>query len=896
MKKLASKNLPAGSLEDSVGEERARDNRPRVLAYSDSDSDVETHVQNVKEHILPHIEKLKAPAGDGTGNTGDADKGMEADMAEEDGNDGNSAKPKARGKDASTREEKSYSVLTPMLHVVSPLVLLKALGLLYVRSINERVGNVADAVAAAAGISGVVMQRYVHRNRTENRNRRLEIFHHQCTELGIAAALVTLSRATRHLRRRGAKKLFRLMSPVNIDALAVEDNERPHPDRPPESAAEWAIVYGPEMKEMRRILLECKVDLPTERFDESNAELFRFAAACGLQKAETPEERASAIESAVRRIILTCEWMANTPQMSDIKLHKWERLVAWRGKDAVGCPILLIRLGRALQLCTKDGRLKCFTSAILSQVLKGVVEGNNLIPGGPDKFIAVVDCRETSNWSVLLRSREVYRLVKSLVDDLVAYFPEHLKTVHLLELPIVARMQLQSITKSLPEVTRGKVIHALSSDESLPITVANLQKRRSFAAGLSRRSRDGSEVSFATTEGSTPRQDASLENEVEDNEQASENLGETPIEREENLGEIELQLPTANGTFRDELIGSKSLESDRDMSSPEEVFHSVVKGAKLDACESDVRDSTSGSDIARNREEVTTNLLNALGQATDSTCLGSSPHAQRKSDNDTINLEKRGSDDQHADANTPLIEKASEININSKKGQQYPSSYRLETIESPVLSEQDSFVSLCDHEMEGSSPWVGLSSFVSNLVPSIGRPTGYSKDLVPQERKSFGSSQKLNSGNQSGAKSEYSRVPYSIFQNSLLKPIKGGIRPLPIRSRAIARQHRTPGKSSLRRSRSDELPPSSGTISSHPLYRQTSVSWADDLEKIREIESPPRYLWRSISTGNLNRENYRISKSNRNNSTSVQEFYFRATATYMLLNLAKKLLLSYFAQ
>lgn len=98
----------------------------------------------------------------------------------------------------------------------------------------------------------------------------------------------------------------------------------------PQTTAEWAAVYAAEMREMRRMLQvgfvgrlaspfcpmvrslpregarsqpamarlpchtnkaslplpthaqECDVELPPERFDSTNAELFRFAKACGL--------------------------------------------------------------------------------------------------------------------------------------------------------------------------------------------------------------------------------------------------------------------------------------------------------------------------------------------------------------------------------------------------------------------------------------------------------------------------------------------------------------------------------------------------------------------------------------------------------------------------------------
>ncbi len=56
-------------------------------------------------------------------------------------------------------------------------------------------------------------------------------------------------------------------------------------------AAAAAYKYAAEMAEMKALLAAHGVALPRERFDDTNAELFRFAATMGLLKARTPEER-----------------------------------------------------------------------------------------------------------------------------------------------------------------------------------------------------------------------------------------------------------------------------------------------------------------------------------------------------------------------------------------------------------------------------------------------------------------------------------------------------------------------------------------------------------------------------------------------------------------------------
>ena len=50
----------------------------------------------------------------------------------------------------------------------------------------------------------------------------------------------------------------------------------------PRLAAESAALYKVELAEMKRILDAQGTKLPSERFDDTNAELLRFAASAGL--------------------------------------------------------------------------------------------------------------------------------------------------------------------------------------------------------------------------------------------------------------------------------------------------------------------------------------------------------------------------------------------------------------------------------------------------------------------------------------------------------------------------------------------------------------------------------------------------------------------------------------
>ena len=66
-------------------------------------------------------------------------------------------------------------------------------------------------------------------------------------------------------------------------------------------AAAAAAAYRPEMAEMRALLAAHGVQLPSSRFDSTDAELFRFAATMGLLKARSPDERCVQLCAAISR-------------------------------------------------------------------------------------------------------------------------------------------------------------------------------------------------------------------------------------------------------------------------------------------------------------------------------------------------------------------------------------------------------------------------------------------------------------------------------------------------------------------------------------------------------------------------------------------------------------------
>jgi len=476
----------------------------RVLAYSDSDEDLnENVVQRVKEHLLPQNEEQEE------------EKSAEAIAAEEAAaEEGRRAQLKAStsGRALNRLATAIGSIISQCARQLTPSILLKAVAMMTLRNINGSAGNAIEASALVFGAAGVLVDRRA-RYCGNQLSTRVAFAQFHAVDLGKAATLAILIRLAQQTREHAASAtarprrfVARLVSGVDFAALE-RSVSIPDPDKPPETAAEWAAVFSVEMSEMRRMITECGIELAPPRWDETNAELMRFAEACGLKEAETPAARGAAIEKAVRRVIATVEWTLEQreKELGETKLRRWERLVAWRGSDASGHPMLLIRFGRALQLCAKNGRLEAFADAIAAQVAAGVASRLSNYPGGAERIVAVVDCRETSNWETLTRSRYIVSLIKKLSTELSAHYPGRLERVHVLELPLLARMALQSVLTPLIPATREKIVPASIDDDSLPITVALLQKRRSYARGLGRTMSDHS---LATTEDGvdTPRE------------------------------------------------------------------------------------------------------------------------------------------------------------------------------------------------------------------------------------------------------------------------------------------------------------------------------------------------------------------------------------------------------
>jgi hypothetical protein len=574
---------------------------------------------------------------------------------------------------------------------------------------------------------------------------------------------------------------------------ALEEAVHVDPDKPPETATEWAAVYAPELREMRRMLDECRVALPGPRFEGAGggAELLRFAAACGLLEAAAPQARAAAVECAVRRLIETADWTRTQTFLPDAALRKWRRVVAWRGADAGGRPVLVVRLGRALQLYQGADRLDELAQAIASQVAAGVAERLSGGASPAEQLVAVVDCRETSSWGALLLSRRALAVIRRLAADLAAHYPGRLHRLHLLELPLLARVGVQAALAPLSEATRAKVVNASADDGALPVTVALLQRRRSHARGLGLQ-RSASLGSLATSDDcSTPRRGHSPARSAPS--PGSPSGLSAQVKGEEGPGEARAEDGGATG-----------------LAPRPSPFVQPPQGPPAAAA----GQQAAGDDRSPLTADIATNLLPALDAARDSAQSGRSapggagaaPASHFLPMTPSMMSPRPTEEEEEALRATAEAEEAAEAQARTPEAAAAGAA-------APAAG--------AGPGAGGPSPWNGLAAMLSAMgTPPVrggasGRPSPRAHRLSALSRES----------------SYGAATPTSAGPGML-----GGLTDLPPRP-STARK--TPAKSSLRRARSQEPARPTGPLGSHPLRRQTSVSWAEELERIREIRTTP---------------------------------------------------------
>lgn len=444
----------------------------RVVAYSDSDSDVEEHFEKVKTHLLPAIEKLDIKAD--IGRKKDGDKDQENSVIDD------QQTKKTSGSIAVGQILSKAAALVFGNIVTGPVII----GGIALSAIEHKVHPQGPIVVEALSGGLFILKTAISlvRGRPQSASS-FDLLTNQ-----VLKASIVFEACKWILRKR--PPLYRIGSRIDLKRLA--STERPDiGDRVPTTLNDFAAIYNPELREIQRILKGCDIPL-SDRFEDDNEEIFRFAKSCGLLEAKSMDDRAKVVEKTVRKIIQTMDMINSFTMLAEDRLRRWERVVSWRGIDSSGHPILVVRLGRALQLSNSSASwLEKFVAAIKSQINIGIKDRMKDSPMGT--MIVVVDCREITTWDAISNSRQISSLAKSLASFLATHYPERLEKAYLIDVSMmVSRMLVSSIVSSLDPKTKEKIIQTSSADESLPVTLASLQKTRSFAAGLSSRLSDPS--------------------------------------------------------------------------------------------------------------------------------------------------------------------------------------------------------------------------------------------------------------------------------------------------------------------------------------------------------------------------------------------------------------------
>ncbi|KAL6774366.1 hypothetical protein ACKKBG_A24735 [Auxenochlorella protothecoides x Auxenochlorella symbiontica] len=454
------------------------DNRPRVVAYSDSDSDVESHIRRVKDHLLGGEEAPpEEDSADGmlAGSSTAMERGTSTAAAPSSAASALAASA-AGGGGGGMPPATRHLLPSDTLH---PGLLALVTGLAVLHRLNPGLGEIVEATAVAVPLS----IRLLGPKDPAAAPLGLPLRHmrHALHAVGVVWTLRFARRALRATRE--ARLHRRLRASASVQALERPATPRRgvSPESPGEDAPhdeEWVVSLRHEAREMRRMLAENDVDLAGTRFEASDAELLRYAAACGLREAQPAALRARAVDAAVGRVVKTLDWQARQRFTPLPRLRRWKRLVDWQGADGGERPILLVRAGRALQLL-RPRRHAEFCDVVLSRV----ADGAGGVLARADRVSVVVDCRGAGG----LRAAWCLPLVKNLATQLHQHFPERLHRLFLLEVPLLARWGLRGLIAGLPPATRARVRQVSIDNPAMPVTVAYLSKRRSDVRELGMR-------------------------------------------------------------------------------------------------------------------------------------------------------------------------------------------------------------------------------------------------------------------------------------------------------------------------------------------------------------------------------------------------------------------------
>lgn len=202
----------------------------------------------------------------------------------------------------------------------------------------------------------------------------------------------------------------------------------------------------------------------------NDAEIIRYAIAAGLFRAESEQERQSAFQRAATSVEATVKWLQHHHFLTPEEMRPYRNLVWWEDWDSHNRPILMVRLGRALNECKGKAEADTVAEVIVSQINHGVLTYLNNNEQGPEKLVVILDCQGAT----AMQATKLVRLMKSVAVTLNQHYPSRLHQLFFVEPPAVMKWPIQAAKPLLHAETGNKIQVCGLEDPVLPIHLSSI--------------------------------------------------------------------------------------------------------------------------------------------------------------------------------------------------------------------------------------------------------------------------------------------------------------------------------------------------------------------------------------------------------------------------------------
>ncbi|KAL0018087.1 hypothetical protein WJX79_000654 [Trebouxia sp. C0005] len=232
------------------------------------------------------------------------------------------------------------------------------------------------------------------------------------------------------------------------------------------SAHQVAAEHQQEVAILQELLKKQGLTTLPLRLNSGKAELIRYAIAAGALRATSEQEKSSALQRAALSIQATAVWLAEHKFLSREEMQQYKTLVWWEDLDSQNRPILIVRLGQALNECKSRAEADRVAECIVSQINYGVL---NFMDDqqGPEKLVVILDCRGASAF----QASKLVRLMKSVAVTLNQHYPSRLQQLFFVEPPAVMKWPIQAAKPLLHADTGNKIQVCSLADASLPVNL-----------------------------------------------------------------------------------------------------------------------------------------------------------------------------------------------------------------------------------------------------------------------------------------------------------------------------------------------------------------------------------------------------------------------------------------